>query len=317
MASDDPYERLRRVARRRGQRGSFTNRQATDAGLTASQLYRLVRRGIVERLAPRVYRFTVGRAPDWKDRLAAELLSTGGVACGLSAAALYGLSDPPARPQVLVVHGARRKAAGRHSTRELARFERVVVDGLPALAPVRMVLDAVHRLPPRQATALVEGAIIRGLVKLEALERRARELAHPKRPGCAVTLRILGELHPELARSRNQWEALVVRRAREYGLPAPRLEHEIVVAGRRYFADAAWPAEKVMLEFDGRDPHMRRRVHDHDSVRRNDLESAGWARFGLTAAALQRGDERAFRHVATALADRDAASGRRKSRIRD
>ena len=55
-------------------------------------------------------------------------------------------------------------------------------------------------------------------------------------------------------------------------------------------------------EFDGRDPHMRKRVHDYDSKRRNDFTSAGWLRFGITAAALQSRDGRAFRQVARALA---------------
>lgn len=119
-----------------------------------------------------------------------------------------------------------------------------------------------------------------------------------------MTLRILADLHPELARSRNEWEALVARRAKEYGLDLPELEHELYIDGRRYIADAAWPQVKVALEFDGRDPHMRRRVHDNDSVRRNDFTSAGWKRFGVTAAALKRRDDRTFRQVARAIADR-------------
>jgi very-short-patch-repair endonuclease len=115
-------------------------------------------------------------------------------------------------------------------------------------------------------------------------------------------LRILRDLHPELARSRNEWEALVARRAQEHGLERPALEFELFIDGRRYIADAAWPAAKVALEFDGRDPHMRRRVHDYDTTRRNDFTGAGWLRFGITAAALKRRDDRTFRQVALAIA---------------
>ncbi|MDQ1466813.1 MAG: hypothetical protein QOH10_1228, partial [Actinomycetota bacterium] len=249
-------------------------------------LHRLVQRGAVVREAPRVYRFTVGAAPSWKDRLAVELLSTGGVACGLSAAALYGLADPPAKPEVLVARGSRAAVPGRHTTRDLERYDCATVQGMRSLAPIRMVLDAVHRLPAGAAVSLIESAIVQRLVKPAALERRARELSHGKRPGCAVALRILAELHPELARSRNEWEALVARRVRQQGLEPPELEFELFIDGRRYIADAAWPTVKVALEFDGRDPHMRKRVHDYDSVRRNDFTSAGWLRFGITAAAL-------------------------------
>lgn len=301
-ASADPYVRLRRVARRQGQRGCFTSAQANEAGLSRVQLHRLVERGTIKREAPSVYRFTVGAAPSWEDRLAVELLSTGGVACGLSAAALYGLADPPVRPEVLVARGSRGAVPGRHTTRDLQRVEWATVQGMRALAPHRMVLDSVHRLPAGRAVALIESAIVRGLVKPGALERRARELSHGKRPGCAVALRILAELHPELARSRNEWEALVARRAKQHELEPPELEFELFIDGRRYIADAAWPTVKVALEFDGRDPHMRKGVHDYDSVRRNDFTSAGWRRFGITAAALKRRDERTFRQVARAIA---------------
>jgi len=108
-------------------------------------------------------------------------------------------------------------------------------------------------------------------VKPAALRRRANELTHVKRPGCAVVLRILDELHPELARSRNEWEALVARRAKQCGLEPPQLEYELHIDGHRYIADA------------------------------------GWMRFGITALALERRDNRAFRQVARAIARREAS----------
>jgi very-short-patch-repair endonuclease len=300
----DVYAELHRVARRRAQRGHFTSMRAQAAGMSRKHLSRLVAGGVVVRVAPSVYRFRVAAEPTWKDRLAVELLATGGVASGLTAAALHGLADPPARPRVIVTRGSRAAIPGRHTTRHLPRYDCVTVDGLRTLAPVRTVLDAAHRLPPAKATALVESAIVRGLVKPAGLRRRANELVHTKRPGCAIVLRILDELHPELARSRNEWEALVARRAKQFGLQPPELEYELFIEGRHYIADAAWPAPKVALEFDGRDPHMRRTVHDYDTGRRNDFTDAGWLRFGITASALRQRDDRAFRQVARAIARR-------------
>jgi hypothetical protein len=255
-----------------------------------------------------VYRFAVAAAPTWHDRLCWELLSTGGTAAGLSAVALYGLTESAGRPHVLVPRGSRHAVPGRHTTRELPPEECTTVDGLRALVPVRAVLDAAHRMPYGRAVDMIETAIVRGIVKPVALERRARELRHGKRPGCAVTLAVLENLHHDLARARNEWEAFVLRRAAELGLPQPAIEFEIVVAGRRYILDAAWPERLVTLEFDGRDPHMRKEVHDSDSLRRNDLMAAGWLRFGVTAAALRRGDDRVFLQVAEALHARAAVS---------
>jgi hypothetical protein len=292
---------LHRIARRVGQRGYFTTAQAESADVSRSDLTRLVQKGAVVRVATRVYRFRVTSAETWKDHLAVELLSTGGLASGLTASALFDLARPPARPSVLVERGRRTATNGRHTTRELASYERTSVQGLRTLAPVRAVLDSTHLLHRSAAIRLVESAIVRKLVKPEILRRRARELLHGKRPGCALTLQILEDLHPELSRSRNEWEALVVRRAKECGLPAPELEFELFIDGRRYLADAAWPEHRVALEFDGRDPHMRRSVHDYDTGRRNDFIDADWRRFGITAVALQRGDDRVFRQIARAI----------------
>jgi very-short-patch-repair endonuclease len=303
----ETYAELQRVVRRRGQRGYFTSAQAQAAGMSRMELSRQVARGLIVRAAPRVYRFRVAAAPSWKDHLAVELLSTGGRAAGLTAAALYGLADPPGRPCVMVARSSRVATDGRHTTRELPRYDCVTVDGLRTLAPIRTVLDSVHRLSTAKAIALVESAIVRGLVKPDALRRRARELAHPKRPGCAIASRILDDLHPELARSRNEWEALVARRAKQSGLEPPRLEYELFIDGRRYIADAAWPEQRVALEFDGRDPHMRRAAHDYDTGRRNDFTDAGWLRFGITASSLRHRDDRAFRQVARAIGRRALA----------
>jgi hypothetical protein len=304
VANDDALARLQRLAKRRGQRGYFTSAQAQAAGMSRSRLSRLVERGLVLRVARRVYRFRVAAATDWKDELAIELLATGGSASGLSAAALYGLADPPARPSVLVERGSRTAINGRHTSRDLSPYERVSVEGLRSLSPLRAVLDSAHQLPATKARAMIESAIVRGLVKPEALRRRAQELTHSKRPGCAVVLRILADLHPELARSRNEWEALVARRAKQFGLARPQLEYEVYLDGRRYIIDAAWPEQRVALEFDGRDPHMRRSVHDNDTGRRNDFTDAGWRRFGITATALKARDDRAFRQVARAIGSR-------------
>jgi very-short-patch-repair endonuclease len=300
----DGYSALRRVARRRSQRGCFTSAQAQAVGVSYRELSHLVARGIVTREAPRVYRFGVTSARSWKDALAVELLRTGGVACGLSAAALYGLADPPLEPSVLVPRGSRAAVPGRHTSREVPPSDRVVVDGLRTLCPIRTVLDSVHQVPRHEATALIESAIVKGLVKPLALRRRATELSNAKRPGCAVTLHVLSELHPELARSRNEWEALVARRAKQFALPRLELEYELFIDGHRYIADAAWPEQRVALEFDGRDPHMRRSVHDYDTMRRNDFTSANWLRFGITASALKRRDDRTFAQVASAIARR-------------
>jgi very-short-patch-repair endonuclease len=305
------WQRLRRIAARPAQRGHFTIEQAGRCGIDRQALARWTKRGMLTRESRGVYRFTVGVAPDWKSVLAGRLLATGGIACGRSAAALYGLLPTPRAVDILVARDSRQAQRPHHTTRELLREEVVIVDGLRSLHPVRTVLDVAHRVPRKTAVTIVEQAIIRKLVNADALERRARELRNSRRPGSAVVLGILADLHPELVRSRNEWEALVVRRARELGLPTPTLEHVVRVGGARYLLDAAWPDVMVALEFDGRDPHMRRRVHDYDNLRRNALIDAGWTRYGITATELNCGGTRTFARVARRIARRRPVVGRR------
>ncbi len=299
--------RLNTVASRPTQRGHFTTAQAAQCRVSYKTLVGLEKCGVIRRVHRGLYRFEVGVKPTWKDLLAGELLLTDGIACGRTAAALYGWINVDCAAasgrkfEIMASRGSRHATSPRHTTRDLQRWEQVIVDGLPVLHPLRTLTDAAHRLPKRSATAMIESAIANKTVDLHDLERRARELLHPKRPGCAVVLGVLGRIHPELVATRNEWERWVLRRAQELGLPEPAVEFEVVISGRRYLLDAAWPAAEIALEFDGRDPHMRRGVHDNDTLRRNDFESAGWRRFGITATALREGDDSAFAHVARAL----------------
>ena len=153
-------------------------------------------------------------------------------------------------------------------------------------------------------TKLIESAIVRGIIDPFALARRARELRNSKRPGAQVVLDVLATLHPELERSRNEWEAALLQAVQRCGLPEPRVEAAVRLNGRRYLPDVSWPEYRIALEFDGRDPHMRRATHDNDALRRNDFIEGGWLSFGVTATELAGGAVRTLKQVAKALKTR-------------
>ena len=133
------------------------------------------------------------------------------------------------------------------------------------------------------------------------LERRAIELQNSKRPGCTRVLRALEQQHPQLERARNEWEALVLRLSRQYGLPDPIPNFPVMVNGEVRLLDAAWPLPFVDLEFDGFAPHMVRRVFDDDRARQNDLVDTGWKVFRATSRLLERHPERVFGPVRRAV----------------
>jgi very-short-patch-repair endonuclease len=297
-----PRHHLTVAARR--QHGLFTYHQALAAGISHDAVARHVRSGRWQELEPAVFRALPAGRPTFEQRLMALVLSTGGVAYGRSAVALYGLLDPPRRPEVLVVRAGRNRVrSGLHSTRALPAGELTTVRGVPSTMPGRSVIDACATLSFGACCALVDAAVVRALVRPESLARRAEELRNAKRPGCTKVLRALAEQHPQLERARNEWEALALRLARRFGLPDPVPNHPVHV-GQRRVLDLAWPDALVVLEFDGFAPHMVRDVFDDDRARQNALVAAGWTVFRATSRLLERDPRAVFAPIAAAIAAR-------------
>jgi very-short-patch-repair endonuclease len=290
----------RAIARR--QRGFFTLDQAFEAGWDATTVRRWLRAGVWEESAPRVYRFA-GVPMNWKDELIAASLSANAVAARRSAAGLYGLWAPPAQPQLLVVRGRRNlDRAEIHSTNDLPPSDVTRVGPIPATTPVRTVIDAAGELHGSAVDRLVDRAVSTRRVRLAALERRARELRAPARPGAARVLASISRAHPDLERARNEFEAEVLRLARAAGLPQPEVNWPLIINGQRRLLDVAWPAPKIVLEFDGYLPHVETRtVFDDDRARQNDLVDDDWKVFRVTSTMLRASLARQFEAVKRAL----------------
>jgi hypothetical protein len=150
------------------------------------------------------------------------------------------------------------------------------------------LLELAAKMPLERFEDVLDGAIVGRLVTMDRLEKRARELRAPRRPGCAVVLRLLEERHPELGRARNEMEAKVLRALDRLGAPRPSVNLPILLRGERRIIDFAWHTPKIALELDGFLPHSTRRVFDDDRVRRNLFTAEGWRMYHVTKAALQR-----------------------------
>jgi hypothetical protein len=189
-----------------------------------------------------------------------------------------------------------------HSTTDLPPSDLTRVGPIPTTAPIRTIIDAAGHLPPDRVADLVDRALLRGLVHPVSLDRRARDLEAPARPGAARVMRSLATVHPDLQMARNEWEARVLRLCARFDLPLPTPNLEIHVGGRRRYLDVAWQPSMVLLEFDGYMPHMEsRRVFAEDRLRQNDLVSAGWLVFRVTSTMLT---PRHFRPIAEAVSHR-------------
>jgi hypothetical protein len=289
----------------RRQLGLVTLSQALQCGFARKTIRSWLASGMLDEPAPRVY-FFAGLPQTWRTQLLAYALSADALATRLSAAALYDCHQPPPVPQLLVVRNRRNlDRVEIHSTLDLPASDITRVGPIPATMPVRTIIDAANDLPRAGVEDLVDKFLIRRLAYPVPLEKRARELLAPARPGAARVLRAVSSRHPDLEQARNDWEARILRLSRKFGLPDPTPNLPVIVGGRLRLLDSGWSPARVDLEFDGFLPHLEtRRVFDDDRARQNDLVDDDWMVFRLTSTMLGKDAAKHFEPIARAVSHR-------------
>jgi hypothetical protein len=289
----------------------FILEQDVALGYARSTIARRLERGVWEEVVPRGYRAAAARPADWRQMTMATTLVTAGRATGRSAGALFELLVPPAVPEVVAPRRRRMPVtAVVRTTAKLPACDCTTVDGIPSTSPIRTLIDLGGLLPRPAFEDVLDTAIVERLVRVDRLERRARELWAPRRSGCAAVLDLLEQRHPDLARAANLWEAKVVRIVRELGLPDPKINHRVRAGDRVRYLDLAWPEAKVAVEFDGFVPHSTRRVFDDDRARQNDLVADGGRSSVSPKTMLDADPVGTFRRVAAKVARNSPPAGR-------
>jgi very-short-patch-repair endonuclease len=258
--SDDP--RLAELAFR--QHGTVSHAQLLELGFSRPRIRTLLRLGVLLRIYPGVY--AVGHARLSREgRWMAAVLACGagallshrdagrlhGLLRGLGSAPVHVTAPRPHRIPGIRCHRSRRIDSGA-----------TVVDGIPVTSWARTALDL--------ATDLSAPRLRDALEQAERQERDFCELnAHlrdsPGHHGLGRLRGVLGELRdiaPEL-RSPLEVDLLVLIRAA--GLPEPSTN--VVVAGE--LVDFHWPAQRLVVEVDGRQWHGLAR--DMESDRQKDI----------------------------------------------
>ena len=186
---------LQEFARR--QHSTFTLAQAVASGFTRPVIRRKLERGEWDEIEPRAYRVAIAGPLEWRARLMALTLSSGGVASHASAAAFYGLVEPPSQPEITVTRAARSAStAVAHSSTCLTVSDIASVDGIPATSLARTVIDLAGTMPREQFEDVLDLAIVTHIVTPTRLRVRATALWAPRRRGCAVVLELLEQRDP-------------------------------------------------------------------------------------------------------------------------
>ena len=261
------------------QHGLITAEQVHSMPALRPVARRRVSTGRWVKVAEGVYR--IGGAPvTWTSELLAAVLAggPGAVASHRSAGVLWGLDGcRPGLPEVTVPRGRRYRPDGvrTHQSTDLHLVHPVRREGIPTTPPGRTLLDLGAVVPLGRVHLALDDARRRGLVTWDDLLATLVAHARRGRGGVAKLRAILDEHFGEVAVTDSGFERLVVARLVQAGLPRPVLQYEVVVGGRAFRLDLAYPDERIAIELDG-SVHLRRDVWEADHARQNALVLAGW-----------------------------------------
>ncbi len=256
------------------QAGAVTSAQLLAAGVSRAQARALTQAEMLVPTARGVY-LMAGSVRDWRCSMWTELLASGveSFACRRSAAALWELDGVPCRYVEVAV------PKGRHSRRPntirlttVAARDVVERHGIRVTTVPRTLLDLGRVVPATTVERSVECALRRRLVTVGDLTEL---VASGRSPGGRV-LRDVLRLRPEGAPpTESDPETRFVQVVRAMALPFPRRQFVVILRGRKYRLDFAWPAIRLAVEIDGGSVHTANTLGG-DLYRQNQILLDGW-----------------------------------------
>lgn len=242
---------------------------------------RMVRNGELSALLPGVFTET-SHCTDFNIRMrAVRLRVPDAVFTGLTAAHLLWAANAP---RLLTATG---RVRGNRDWVALSRRQVdpewvVHVGGFACTAPELTAVDLIPDVGADYVDLLLRKAGGQGADTLARMWEAHH--AHRDRPGNRLRESVLAE-------SRHLPWSEAERRAhtqlREAGIHGWVTNHRVVINGRSYFLDVAFPSVLLNLEIDGFENHKSRASFESDRRRQNDLVAAEWSVLRVTWAMLQ------------------------------
>jgi hypothetical protein len=251
--------------------GIFSVQQARSAGYADREIRRTVERGRWHRSGFGLLE-VVGRESQSGDQLVRDVVTAGSRAVvGYAAAAkLHGWDLPalPPTPTVIVPPGAR--AQGVRAYRARLREDDVALFGVVMVTiAARTAIDLASVLPVEKAVITLDSALRSGQVNLPELDAKSRE----RRVGIRAARRALALADPSAGSVAESEARLLFHDA---GLPPPLSQFAVDLGDLMARLDFAWPAQRVLVEIDGREWHVGPGPFQRDRTRQNALVQAGW-----------------------------------------
>jgi very-short-patch-repair endonuclease len=155
----------------------------------------------------------------------------------------------------------------------LAADEVARVDAIPITSAARTQFDLAGVLSMRQLERVVDEAEALRLLDRVSLPQLLER--YPRHRGAANLRTLLGTRRPG-GITRNDFEEAFVALIDSAGLPRPRLNADLAVAGRFFEVDCLWAEAKLVVELDGRAVHGTARAFESDRERDRILLAEGW-----------------------------------------
>jgi very-short-patch-repair endonuclease len=254
--------------------------------VTAGKLRGLTRDGTLELVARGVY-LLAGTQPDWRGHLWVGLLASGAdsFVCRRTAAAMWQLDGVACGPvEIALPMGKKSRRPGTIRLASVHAEDIVEHEKVPITTVARTLLDLGSVVGPDVVERSLECALRRRLVSVSLLSQRAVGACSP---GSRVLRDVLGLRPDGTPPTESEAETCFVQIVRAMRLPAPRRQHVVILRGRKYRLDFAWPAIRLAVEIDGGS------VHGPDSLgadlyRQNQILLDGWLIVRFTPYMLER-----------------------------
>jgi hypothetical protein len=256
-----------------------TLEQLNDAEITEGQRRGLLVRNVLRKVRPGVYALS-GVPESWERGLMAVVLSVPDAVASHSATArLWNVVHrPDERYEVTTGRDSypQRDGVTIHRCGTVTDDDKTEIVGIPCTTFERTLCDCTDRMSRFQVGRALDDGLRRGIASLARLEDCAERLESARGRRMSIVRALLAERGHGFDPGGSASELHVMSVLRRARLPLPVQQHRVVVDGRTYRLDYAWPGPMVFIEWYGLPFHTGASAVVYDSQRLTALSAAGW-----------------------------------------
>lgn len=274
------------------QDGVVSRQQLLAVGMDDDAIGVRVRSGRLHRLRRGVYAVGhAGRTVRSRLRQALAAVGADSAISDLSAAAELGVRLP--HPQVVDItcpRALRPRPGIRLHRRGLDGDEVRSIAGLPVTSPSRTLFDLASTVSARTLQRVANQAFVLRLITIEELIATGER--HRRRRGSPAFARLLAVLDPDGRTLRSPLEGRLDAFLRSRRFPPWETNQRLRIGTDLIEPDVLWREQMVIVEADGRDPHLAPLTFASDRRRDRRLSARGWTPVRITSPDLEsRPDE--------------------------